>query len=275
MNENFRINTGTTLYGVIGHPVAHSLGPLMHNHALQAAGINGVYLAFDVIDLAEAVSGIRSLGIRGVSVTIPHKVAIMDHLDVIDDTAAKIGAINTVVHREGKLVGYNTDAEGAMSALSEKTDIDDRDVLIVGAGGAARAIGFGVKGRGGRLHIVNRTEEKGKKLAAELRADWHPMDALGSFDVDILINTTSVGMTPNPDAIPVPTHMLRPGMCVMDIVYNPLKTRLLKEAEASGCDIVDGVSMFVNQGALQFKLWTGKKAPVDAMRRIIYDALQI
>lgn len=272
MEKVSRINTNTALYGVIGHPVAHSMGPLMHNHVFEECGVNGVYLAFDVIDLASAIAGVRSLNIRGLSVTIPHKVAIMEYLDAVDETAERIGAVNTVVQRDGILTGYNTDADGAVSALTAKMDLRNEDVLIVGAGGAARAVGFGVKHRGGRIHITNRTVEKGERLAAELNAEFHPLADIDRLTCRILINTTSVGMAPDIDDIPVPPAMLRPGMCVMDIVYNPVRTRLLKAAEAAGCEIVDGVSMFVNQAAIQFSLWTGKAAPVEAMRRIVYDA---
>jgi len=269
------IDTETTLYGLIGHPVAHSLGPLMHNHAFAETGINGVYLAFDVTDVKSALAGMRALNICGISVTIPHKTEVMQYLDEIDDTARRIGAVNTIVCRDGRLIGYNTDAHGAVCALKEKTEIRARNVVIIGAGGAARAVGFGISEQGGRVHIVNRTAQKGRQLAEELNAAFHSVADLHAIKMDILINTTSVGMHPKIDEMPIPAHLLKPGMCVMDIVYNPIKTRLLHEAEAAGGTIVDGVAMFVHQGAMQFSLWTGKPAPIDSMRQLVYGRLKI
>lgn len=268
------IHTGTALFGVIGNPVRHSLGPVMHNHAFACTGFPGVYLAFEVMDIASAMAGMRGLNIRGFSVTIPHKVSIMDYLDEIDDTATQIGAVNTVVNRNGSLYGCNSDMFGAIKALMEKTTISGRDVVIVGAGGAARAIGFGVKKEGGRVHIVNRTAEKGRELAASLDVDFCPQNRIDALTCDILINTTPVGMFPKTDALPVPPNVIRKETVVMDVVYNPVETRLIRTAKEKGCITIDGVAMFVYQGAMQFELWTDLPAPIDEMTKVVTNTLR-
>jgi shikimate dehydrogenase len=268
------IDTTTRLYGVMGDPVGHSLSPAMHNAAFRHTGYNGAYLAFHVIDLPGAVNGIRALNIHGASVTLPHKVAVMDLLDQVDAAARQIGAVNTIVNESGRLCGFNSDSPGAMAALMEKTPIEGKRVAVIGAGGAARALAYGIKINGGHLTIVNRSREKGRRLADELANDFCPLDTFSGADVDILINTTSVGMSPNADRTPVASSLLRPGMTVMDIVYNPLETKLIRSARHSGCTVVDGVSMFVHQGAIQFERWTGKKAPVRLMQQTVLDALK-
>lgn len=246
----------------------------MHNSAFAQTGYNGVYLAFNVTDVASAVTGIKALGIKGVSVTIPHKVTLMEFLDDIDEQAQKIGAVNTIVNKDAKLFGYNTDCLGATNALLEKTSIKDKEVVLIGAGGAARAIGFGILSEGGKLTIVNILEDEGELLARDLGVDYYHLSEFNKVQGQILINATPVGMAPDIDALPVQPKDLNQEMVVMDIVYNPLKTRLLKEAEKIGCATIDGVSMFVHQGAAQFKMWTGQKAPVDLMRKVVLKALQ-
>jgi shikimate dehydrogenase len=267
------IDTKTALYGVIGDPVAHSLSPVMHNRAFAETGHPGVYLAFRVIDLPPAVAGIRALGLKGVSVTLPHKVAMMDQLDEIDPLAEKIGAVNTIVNRNGRLVGFNTDGRGAVDALADAIAVSGSRVALVGAGGAARAIGFTLAAEGAGVTVVNRSEARGKALARDLDADFQPLGRFGPDGFDILVNTTTVGMVPGTDATPIRPEDLCPDMVVMDIVYNPLETLLLESAGKIGCRTVDGVAMFVNQGAAQFELWTGKKAPVVAMREAVMAAL--
>jgi len=266
------IDTGTRLYGVFGNPVSHSLSPLMHNAAFAHAKYNAVYLAFKIEDIAAAVSAVRAFAVQGVSVTIPHKVSIMPYLDKIDPLAKEIGAVNTVINRNGMLIGYNSDCLGAVRALREKTEIAGKKIAVIGAGGAARAIGFGIKAEKGHVTIVSRSAEKGEILAKAMNADFLPLAAVNA-DFDIVINTTPVGMTPNTEKMPIPPDLLRQGMTVMDIVYNPLQTMLLKEAKKRGCVTVDGLSMFVYQGAFQFELWTGKPAPVDLMRKTVLQAL--
>ena len=268
------IDADTSLLGLIGNPVAHSLSPLMHNQAFAATGYNGVYLTFRVTDPDKAIKGIAALNFKGVSVTLPHKVAVMEYLDAVDETAARIGAVNTIVNNQGRLIGYNTDGAGALEALRTRTSIKDKSVALIGAGGAARAIGFGLVAAGGRVTILNRTRVSGKRLAADLQAQFLPLDKWSPNHYEILINTTPVGMHPETDATPIPKADLSKDMVVMDIVYNPLETRLLKEAAASGCRIINGVDMFVSQGAQQFALWTGKKAPVDVMRAAVLEALK-
>ncbi len=268
------IDAHTSLFGLIGNPVAHSLSPLMHNQAFAATGCNAVYLAFCVSDPGAAIKSFRALNVRGLSVTLPHKVAVMKYLDDIDQTAAGIGAVNTIVHHDGKLVGYNTDCQGAIKALQTQTTIDGKAVAIIGAGGAARAIGFGLATVAERLTILNRTRTSGKRLAADLQAEFLPLDEYQPKRYDILINTTPLGMHPDTAATPIAKQALSKEMVVMDMVYNPLHTQFLKDAAASGCRTITGLDMFVFQGALQFELWTSKQAPVEVMRQAVLQALQ-
>lgn len=268
-----RPSAAPQIYAVFGDPIGHSLSPVMHNSALAQAGLEGDYLAFRVKDIAAAVSGIRGLGILGASITIPHKISIMKYLDRVDPLAADIGAVNTVVNRRGVLHGYNSDCAGAIQALTEKTGINGKDVAVVGAGGGARAVGFGIKQEGGRLTIINRTPARGEKLASDLDCKFIPLSEVHQLPYGIVINATSIGMTPHDDSVPLSTDLLKSGMVVMDMVYNPLKTRFLAEAEEKSCTTIDGLAMFVHQGAVQFELWTGEKAPVDIMRRVVLDEL--
>ena len=267
------INSDTILFAVLGDPVSHSLGPVMHNTAFSALGYNGAYLAFRVENIGKAVVGIKALGIKGASITIPHKVSVMDFLDELDDTAQKIGAVNTILNKKDVLTGYNSDGIGAVKALFERTTIKDKNVVILGAGGAARAIGFAIISEGGRVTVINRTLANGEKLAKDLGADFQPISKLKQTACHILINTTPVGMFPDTDAMPIRRQDLDKAMVVMDVVYNPLKTRLLRAAEHIGCRTIDGVSMFVYQGAFQLELWTGMKAPVDVMKKAVLNAL--
>ena len=268
-----KIDSNTSVYAVMGDPVSHSLGPVMHNRAFAYTGYNGVYLAFQVTDITAAISGIKTLGFKGASITIPHKVAVMEHLDELDDNAKKIGAVNTIINRRKRLCGYNSDCLGAMQALKEKTDITGKKVAIIGSGGAARAIGFGILSEGGKVTIFSRSAKKGERLAIDLGSDYHPLSEFTKAGCEIFINATPVGMLPDTEAMPIPRKVIAKETVVMDIVYNPLKTRLLKEAQDIGCITVDGVAMFVYQGAFQFELWTGKKAPVTFMTKTVLDAL--
>lgn len=264
-----RIDSRTELYAVIGSPIRHSMSPLMHNTAFDSAGINATYVAFDVQDLSSAIAGMRSMGIKGLSVTIPHKVSIMSELDRIDESARDIGAVNTVVNRDGELFGFNTDADGAVRAVAEKADIPGRNVGIIGAGGASRAIAYGISREGGNVAVFNRTHSKAVELARLVGGDAYPLLEMGDHQLDILINTTPIGMAPDKDNCPVDPEVLKPGMVVMDAVYNPLETKLIRMAESRGCDVVSGLMMFVYQGAAQFELWTGRKAPVSIMRKTV------
>jgi shikimate dehydrogenase len=267
------INADTSLFGLIGNPVAHSLSPVMHNQAFAATDYNGVYLAFRVTDPGTAINGIKALNFRGVSVTLPHKVAVMEHLDEIDETAAQIGAVNTISNNQGRLIGYNTDCAGAIEALKTQTSIKDKSVALIGAGGAARAIGFGLVAAGGRVTILNRSRTNGERLARDLQSEFAPLNDWRLGRYEILINTTPVGMHPETEATPIPKEELSKDMVIMDIVYNPLETRFLKEAAAIGCRTINGVDMFVFQGVQQFELWTGQKAPAKVMRKAVLEAL--
>ena len=267
------INQYTELYGVIGNPVKHSLSPLMQNAAFSKAGINAVYLAFESDDIEGAIRGVRSLGIKGLSVTIPHKSSVFSLLDEIDPLAKDIGAVNTVVNVNGKLAGYNTDAAGAFRALSEVVPVEGKHCIIVGAGGAARAIGYILKRNNVNVSIANRSIERGEELGSSLDSPFIKLGKIQEVEADIIINTTPVGMSPHVDSCPVPEEALKPGMTVMDIIYNPRTTKLLKTAAEKGCRTIDGLGMFIYQGAEQFRLWTGKDAPVDVMRKKVEEAL--
>lgn len=197
----------------------------------------------------------------------------MQYLDQIDSLAADIGAVNTVVNQKGILHGYNSDCAGAIKALTKTTIINGKDVAVVGAGGGARAVGFGIRQEKGRLTILNRSRKRGENLASDLNCEFKPLSEVKQLPYNIIINATSAGMTPHDASVPLNTDLLEGGMVVMDMVYNPLKTRFLAEAEKIGCPTVDGLSMFVHQGAIQFELWTGAKAPIEIMRRVVLDEL--
>lgn len=263
--------TGTTLvYGIMGNPVSHSMSPAMHNQAFEDCGLDGVYVPFPVEDVAGAMAGFRALGVRGVSVTIPHKKAIMRYLDVIDPVAKKIGAVNTLVCEDGWIKGYNTDWIGSNRALETKLSLAGKDVIVLGGGGSARAIGFGLVEAGANPVIVCRNEEQGTELACSLDCPWYPLTALDELQADCLVNGTSVGMGDLADLSLVSPEKVGDFGVVMDIVYAPLETKLLRDARAAGCITIDGLQMLLLQGAAQFELWTGKTAPVERMRKVVY-----
>ncbi len=268
------IDAETSLYGIIGHPVRHSLSPIIQNLAFTSYNINAVYLAFEVTELSGAIKGVKALGIKGLSVTIPHKINIMSFLDEIDIMAQKIGAINTVVNRDGYLLGFNTDWLGALLSLKEKTEIKGKRFVILGAGGAARAIAFGLKKEGAEIIIVNRTYEKGCALAKEINAHAFPWEKLPALAGDVLINTTPIGMWPEIDTSPVDEKVLAKFELVMDTVYRPLKTKLLQIAENLGCNTIGGLKMLIYQGAEQFRLWTKKEPPVEKMLKVAEKFLE-
>jgi shikimate dehydrogenase len=269
------IDGKTKVYGILGRPVAHSLSPAMHNAAFRELGINAVYVAFLVADLAQAVAGIRSLGIQGLSVTIPFKEEIIPLLDELDPQAARMGAVNTMVRRENRLIGYNTDWLGAVQALEEKTEIAGTRFLILGAGGAARAIVFAILEKGGQVGVSDLDMAKALALSREMEVEVVSPGHLEEYRAAVLINATPVGLEPEAEAIPIEPRLLGRFQLVMDIVYRPLETRLLREAKRSGCAAIDGLQMLIHQGAAQFELWTGKKAPVEVMARAAYGALGV
>jgi len=277
------INAYTQFCGVIGNPVEHSLSPAIHNAAFQKLGLNFVYLAFRVEALGDAIKGLRALGnFRGASVTIPHKVAAVPFLDSVEPTARHIGAINTIVAEDGTLTGYNTDATGALRALRESgVGLKGQRVVMLGSGGAARAIAFalGAEAAIDRLTILGIDDQERTALVRDLQSKTgmtvheSPLEE-GALrralpDTQVLIHCTPMGMSPKVHETSVPATLLHAGLTVMDIVYNPRDTRLLKEAQAAGCRTIPGLEMFLHQAAAQFELWTSKTAPTDVMRAVL------
>jgi 3-dehydroquinate dehydratase/shikimate dehydrogenase len=272
-DNKLSITSEIQIFGLFGNPVKQSLSPLMHDAALAGMKISGKYLPFCIRDLAPAISGIRGMGIRGVSVTIPFKVTIMAHLDEVDRDAIDIGAVNTVVNDKGRLKGFNTDWIGLIQSLKEAIDIKGKVFAVVGAGGTARAAVFGIYREGGIPVIVNRNVGRGEHLARELGCSFYPLRDIEKVRADCLINTTPVGMMPDIDASPVDNAILGNYRFVMDVIYNPLKTKMLKDAEKAGCIIVTGLDMFVRQGAEQIKLWTGLQPPRELMKQVVREQL--
>jgi len=281
-----KISGGTRVYAVIGDPVEHSLSPVMHNVAFEELNLDFVYVAFRVRkkELREAINGARSLDILGLNVTMPHKNAVMRYLDELDSTAKSIGAVNTILNHQGKLIGYDTDGIGALKALKENgITPKGKKLLLLGAGGAGKAIAFHAAQEVEELVILNRTPQKAKKLAESLRKEFNKKingNALSTEiieeelkDADILVNATSVGMHPNIDQSLVPPNLLRPNLCVMDIVYNPIETKLAKDAKAVGAKVVSGIEMLVYQGAASFEIWINHSAPVTVMKQAVLNKL--
>jgi shikimate dehydrogenase len=277
------INAQTQFCGVIGNPVGHSLSPAIHNAAFHKLGLNFVYLAWHVEAIGEAIKGLRALGnFRGASVTIPHKVAAMPFLDHVETTAQKIGAINTIVAEKGELTGYNTDATGALRALREGgVEIKGRRIVVLGSGGAARAIAVALAAEPGteKLTLLGIEDAERTRLAQDIRSTAAVTVEDSYLDestlrrvlpaAHILIHCTPVGMSPKAEATCVPASLLHPDLAVMDIVYNPRETRLLKEAGLAGCKTISGLEMFLNQAVAQFELWTDQSAPVEVMRQVL------
>ncbi len=277
------IDAKTRLCALIGNPVEHSLSPAIHNAAFQHLGLNYAYVAFQVEDVEGALRGIRALtGIRGVSVTIPHKVAVLPHLDEVAPTARNIGAVNTIVSDRGRLTGYNTDATGALAALhAGNAPVDGARVLVLGSGGAARAIAFALcmDAKASDVTILAVIDQERDQLVRDLRDKTGSAvsgfqlspDTLAKHipDVQTMIHCTPVGMSPNREETCVPAALLASHLTVMDVVYNPLETRLLADARRAGCRTVRGLEMFLHQAVGQFELWTQQSAPVDIMRSVL------
>ena len=276
------VSKATGIYGVVADPVAHSLSPVVHNAALAAAGIDAVYLPFrvpaDQID--DFLSAAGRWPLSGLSVTIPHKEAVLRHVDVQDELVRSIGAVNTLAFRREGVAAFNTDAAGAIDSLAAALADQDggppnaglgvRTALVLGAGGAARALAFGLKDRGVDVTLSSRTLDRSRKIAAEVGCKAVDWNARYRLPYDCLVNATPVGMHPNVDESPFDKEHLRPYMVVFDTVYNPENTLLIKEAKAIGCRTVTGVDMFVRQAAIQFRIWHGQEAPDAVMR----DALK-
>lgn len=261
---------------LIGDPIEHSLSPLIHNAGYQALSIDYVYIPFQVRDIKGAIDGIRRLGIRGASITLPHKKSAIEYLDKINSLAGEIRAINTVVNNDGILTGYNTDGDGALQALEEVTTIDGKRAVLIGSGGAASAIAVGLKKKGVKLVVLNRTEDKARRLAERVGAeDFGNLEKLSLVaTADILINATPVGMWPKTDESLIPKRLLHNRLTVLDSVYNPKETKLLAEARERGCAIVYGYKMLLYQAARQFELFTGRQAPLEVMESVLTQALE-
>jgi len=268
----------TKIYGIVGHPVIHSLSPAIHNAAFKAEGIDAEYRVFDIDpsnpdDLANFCFETDLNNIGGFSVTMPYKQEIMQYMDYYDPLAKIIGSANTVSNEDSQLVGYNTDSTGAIQALQEKADLAGKKVLIMGAGGAARAIAYGLKEFGGDVYIFNRTLEKAKKLAQDFNLDVIDYLDIAKENFQIIINTTPTGSSPNSEESLLSASQIPKGCIVMDLVTNPIKTKLLKEAEEAGAEIISGERMLLFQAAGQFEIWFGKTAPVEAMEKALYENL--
>jgi len=249
----------------------------MHNAGYEALGLAYTYVPFAVEDLVAALGAMRALGIRGLGISMPFKQQILALLDALEPVAARIGAVNTVVNEAGRLVGYNTDWSGAMLALDEALPLRDKRVLVLGAGGAARAVGYGLVQGGARLTLCNRTEARGRELAVELGAEWLAWARRADARIDAVVNATSLGMSSAPGTAPTespwPEDALHDELVVMDLVYEPIDTPLLRSARRRGARAVHGGRMLLHQAARQFELYTGCVAPLEAMERALERAM--
>jgi shikimate dehydrogenase len=287
MQKRTSINPQTRVYALIGNPVSHSMSPAIHNAAFMELDQDCIYVAFQVEDVKSALAGMRALdNFRGMSVTIPHKIEVMQYVDEIPDVDRHIGSINTVVKEDGKLIGFNTDGPGALKAIVDGgVELAGKNVLMLGAGGAARAIAFTLaqKGSIGKLVLLDINEEFLSQLTGDLKSGTDAVIVPGALNqaaveehmasADLIINCTPVGMYPNVDATLVPEHLFRPGQVIFDVVYNPLETKLLRQAKAKGLKAIPGVEMFINQAILQFERFAGADAPEELMRSVVMEQL--
>ena len=283
------IGPRTQICAVIGNPVAHSLSPTIHNAAFEERDLDFVYVAYRVDDLKNALAGMRALeNFRGMSITIPHKIEAMKYVDEVVEVDRHIGSINTVINEQGKLIGLGTDGPGAVKAMvAAGVDVNDKHILILGAGGAARAISFTVIGQAKleKLTILDIDVMLLQQLTADLKAATDTIvtsevltdNSLGVAmkHADVIIHCTPVGMHPKQDVSLIPVDFYRSGQVIFDIVYTPLETKLLAEAKSSGLKVISGVDMFINQAALQFEQFTGTDAPVEIMRKVVMEQLAL
>jgi 3-dehydroquinate dehydratase/shikimate dehydrogenase len=274
------INRETVVYGVIGDPIGHTLSPHIHNAALAAAGINAVYVPFRVPaeNLDTFIDDCPELGVRGLSVTIPHKENVIKMLNKVDAAVKGIGAANTLVFQPNEILGFNTDYRAAVDSLDramqeaaahDRSNFEGKLVLVLGAGGAARAVTYGVRSKGADVVISSRTARRAQALAEKFECKWIDWNNRYGVTPDIIINCTPIGMHPNVDESPYDRLHLRPFMVVFDTVYNPESTLFIKEARMQGCTVVTGVEMFIRQASLQFKLFTGQDSPWELMRDVL------
>ncbi len=281
-----KISGKTQVYGVIGDPIAHSLSPVMHNAAFEALKMDCVFLAFRVKtgEVESAIHGMRGLGIHGLNVTMPHKNPVIPFLDEVNATAKFLGSVNTILNDDGKLTGFSTDGVGALNALKKNgVKLNGKKVLLLGGGGAAKAISYALAKEVKELTILNRSPEKTNTLTETISREFNKRVSDGLLEpssiqenlqnADVLINATSVGMHPNVEHSLVEPQWLRRDLTVMDIVYNPVKTKLARDAKKAGAKVVSGVEMLIYQGAASFEIWTGKAAPVEVMRKTALNKL--
>ena len=276
----------TNVVGVIGHPIEHSMSPPMHNNAFKKMDMDYVYVAFHVLpeDIEKLITSAKTMDIKGLNVTIPHKTTIIPYLDEIDETAEKIGAVNTIRFKDGKAKGYNTDGTGAIKSIQEYTSLENKDVLIIGAGGASKAIAFTLINENiNSLTIANRSEDNANKLIDNIKKQTNftnikflPIADADSIveTVDIIINTTPIGMYPKHEVpAPIKTEKINENHVVMDVIYNPLETTLLKEARINGAVTINGTSMLINQGIVAFEIFTGKTPSYESFEEALMEQL--
>jgi 3-dehydroquinate dehydratase/shikimate dehydrogenase len=268
-----QVDAATRVYGVVGDPVSQSLSPAIMNTALRRENVNAVYLALHAKTLKDLLACVRDIPIHGLSITMPYKQAILEHLDNTDSHTSKIGACNTVVRaQDGKLYGFNTDTAGVVRPLEQRITLEGARVLVLGAGGAARAAVFGLKERGCEVFILNRSSAPAQKLARQAKARSVKRPNLKKLSFDVIINATPVGMA-NMRESPLNENEIN-ARYVFDMIYDPAETRLMKMAKERGAQVIPGIEMFVQQAARQFEIWTGKPAPWDDMLRVVTIALQ-
>ncbi len=287
---NLNMGKHKSVVGIIGHPITHSLSPLMHNTAFEIKGLDYIYLSFDVVseNLEDAMKGMVGLGIRGFNVTIPHKEKIVQYLNKISDEANIIGAVNTVVNENGILTGYNTDVNGIVKTLEPyKEELENSEVSLFGAGGATRSILYALirNFNVGKINLINRTKERAEQLK-DYYSEKMLFENISTFELvppdlkeiifnsKVLINATSLGMFPETDDSPVLSEeFFNDKQIVFDVIYNPLKTKFLQLAESSGATVVNGLKMFVEQGSKAFELWTGEEMPKEEITKVVEQEL--
>lgn len=265
-------------YGIVGHPVTHSFSPAMHNAAIKHLKLDAEYKIFDIKpsdpeNLANFCYETELNNIVGFSVTMPYKQEIMVYMDHYDSIAKTIGSVNTVINENNKLIGYNTDSVGAIQAIGEKTGVNQKRALVMGAGGAARAIAYSLKEFGADVYIFNRTFEKAEEIAKEFKIETIEYRMIPQAEFDIIVNATPIGSMPQSEESLLSAKDINPWTTVMDIVTNPIETQLIKEAKKAGAKTISGERMLLHQAALQFKLFFGKEAPLEVMEKALYEEL--
>lgn len=288
MVENVSISAHTKILGIIGHPIEHSMSPVMHNPALEELALDYVYVAFNVPpeNLKSAIDGLRALDIKGINVTIPHKENVIQYLDEVDPVAEKMGAINTIKNENGILKAMNTDAAGAKKSLLDAgCEIKNKKILFLGSGGAARSIAYLLSEEAEQIVLTDIVEEKAVNVANEIKKNMDK-DISGKKaenvilkeelqNTNILVNATPIGMHPKMDASPIPAELLHEDLFVFDVIYNPMETKLMRLAKEKGCKVLSGLNMLVNQGVIAFEWWTGKTPNANLMKTKIIDYLGI